>query len=529
MKRNSWLTILFICVTMLAFSQKKPQPIKPYSKEEEGDAKKEAAALFKAMNYTQAQPIFERLVITDPKEVDYNYKLSLIYMFTNTAKHKAMPLMEYVVNANSKSIPKDAMFDLGRAYFFAGLYDKALETYEKYREEKHGTVDSKLKFDLWVKWATEAKELSGHPVDATFENVGKTINSLHADYRPVKSANDSVVYFSSKRKGNSGGLMDDFGEIPSDIYFFTQNDTARSKAKNAGTNINTPFYEECMFVNQNADRMLIYREGPETNGDLMIAQVKGKQWDKPVSPGKQFITKSAETGACLSPDGLTLYFAGESEGSKTGKDIYRCTRTEQTAWSKPERLGDYINTKEDEDCPYLWVDGKTLFFSSKGFNSMGGYDIFKSVMTNPAEGFGKAENIGFPLNSVYDDIGIAVNPDGSTLYISAVRDSGLGDYDIYKVNLTKPITPVRYVLLHGTGLTSAGTAAKGAYVTITNATSGETIFNAQTNEAIGTFDVALPAGTYKLSLRHAKAGKAEETVTINPDEAVKVHKVFHFK
>ena len=529
MKRKTLITFLFyIFLTTIAFSQKKPQPVKGYSKDEEGDAKKEAASFFKSMNYMQALPIYERLVVTDPKDVDYNYKLSLIYMYTNTSKAKAVPLMEYVVNANSKNIPKDATFDLARAYFFAGLFDKALETYEKYRTEKHGTVDSKLKFDLWVKWASDAKELSAHPVDCSFENMGKQINSNGADYRPVISANDSVVYFSSKRKGNSGGLTDDFGEMPSDIYFFTQNDSTRSKAKNAGVNLNSPYYEECLFVNMTGDRMLLYREGPETSGDINLSELKGKQWDKPVSPGKQFVTKTAETGACLSPDGLTMYFAAEAEGSKTGKDIYRCTRTESTAWGKPERLGDNINTKEDEDCPYLWLDGKTLFFSSKGFNSMGGYDIFKAVMNNPAEGFGKAENIGFPLNTVYDDVGIGVNPDGKSIYLAAVRDSGYGDFDIYKVTLTQPITPSRYVLLHGTAVNSAGAVAKGAFVSITASSTGENIFKCQTNDANGCFDAALPPGNYKVTLRHAKFGKAEGEVTVNPEEAVRINKVFTF-
>ncbi len=529
MKQKSILVILFVLFTTIAFSQKKPQPIKGYGEDEIGDAKKQAALYFKAMNYSQAQQMYERLLVNDPKDIDYNYKLALVYMFTNTSKHKAVPLMEYVVNANSKSIPKDATFDLARAYFYAGMYDEALENYEKFREEKHGSLDAKLKFDLWVNWANSARKLTENPIEASYENMGKAINSPTTDYRPVTSANDSVVYFSSKRKGNTGGLVDDFGDIPSDILFFTQTDSARSKAKNIGVNINTPYYEECLFVNAQGDRMLVYKEGPETSGDIQLSPIRGKQWDKPVVPSKQFVSKAPETGACLSPDGLVMYFAGESEGSKTGKDIYRCARTEQTAWGKPERLGDNINTKEDEDCPYLWLDGKTLFFSSKGFNSMGGYDIFKSVMNNPAEGFGKAENIGYPLNTVYDEIGIAINPDGKTLYTAAVRDSGLGDYDVYKVTLTTPIVSTQYALLHGIVLTNANAPAKGAFVSITNASTGDNYFNAQANDATGCFDAALPAGTYKVTLRHAKFGKSEGDVIINPAESGRVNQVFLFK
>ena len=105
MKTKSLLLLSLLCLTTLAFSQKKQPAVKAFGKDEEGEAKKEAATYFKAMNYVQAQAMYERLVITDPKDVDYNYKLSLIYMYTNNAKPKAVPLMEYVVNANSKSIP----------------------------------------------------------------------------------------------------------------------------------------------------------------------------------------------------------------------------------------------------------------------------------------------------------------------------------------------------------------------------------------------------------------------------------------
>ena len=136
MKRKSYLIVVLLCSFTFVFAQKKAPAIKAYSEDEMGDAKKQAAAYFKALNYIQAQAMYERLVATDPKDVDFSYKLALIYMYTNTAKAKAVPLMEYVVNANSKNIPKDAQFDLARAYHYAGLFDKALETYEKYREEK---------------------------------------------------------------------------------------------------------------------------------------------------------------------------------------------------------------------------------------------------------------------------------------------------------------------------------------------------------------------------------------------------------
>ncbi len=508
--------ILLVLLHHALFAQKKQPALKPFTSDELKDASRDADLYFKALNYSQALKLFERLVITEPGNGDFNYKLGKCYLQTNIAKHKAVSYLEFAVNANTKEKPKDILFELGKAYHYAGLYDKAIETYESFRLQKGGTVDAKLKFNRWVEWSYNAKKFAESPVACSFQNLGKAVNSNQADYRPVMGAADTVIYFSSKRKGSTGGLTDDLGESPSDIYFFTQSDTARSKVKNLGIAVNTEFYEETMFLNMNGDRMLIYREGPESNGDIYLSELQGKSWSKPVLLGKDFETKVLETGATLTPDGMTLYFSAESPDGKTGKDLYKSTRTESTSWSAPEKLSGPLNTDGDEDNPVMWLDGKTLFFSSTGHQSMGGLDIFMSYMSSPSEGFGTPVNLGYPLNSVYDDYNLALCADGKTAYLAAVRDSGSGDYDLYKVSFDKAIVQTPMCWLAGKGVTNVGTPAKGAYAVITVPASGETIATLETNEASGRFDVALPPGTYKVVLKHAKAGKAEAEITIEP-------------
>lgn len=512
--------LIFLLAAFLPFAvtaQTKTPVIRPYPADEVKNMKKEAEEYMKLLNFNVALPIYQRLYATDPNDAEVNYRLGDCYLSTNIDKAAAVPYLEFAANANAKDKPKDILFELGKAYHYAGMYDKALETYESYREEKKGSVDSKLKFDQWVSWSTNAREITTNPVEAVFENLGKGINSPTPDYRPVMGAADTVIFFSSKRKGNTGGVTDDLGEITSDIFYFTQNDTSRSKAKNAGIGVNTPYYEECLSVTASGDMMLVYREGPEANGDIYISEIKGKTFAPAVSLGKAFVTKAMETGACISPDGMTLYFSAEADGSKTGKDIYRCTRTESTTWSKPERLSDIINTPGDDDNPLMWIDGKTFFFSSTGHNSMGGLDIFRSELKDAREDFSKPENIGYPLNSVYDDLSIALSADGKTMYLSAVRDSGLGDYDIYKVTVPNSIaySPVTWV--SGRALAQTGGPAKGAIVIITKAAGGETVAKLESNAANGRFDIALPPGDYKISLRHAKLGKGEATFTTAAD------------
>jgi hypothetical protein len=350
----------------------------------------------------------------------------------------------------------------------------------------------------------------------TFTNMSKTINSNGADYRPLMGVADTVIYFSSKRKGTTGGLIDPDGIAYSDIFLWTQNDTAVSKAKNAGINLNTAEFDELFYVSPAGDKMITYFDSPEVYRDLMITKLVGKAWEKPVALGKDFTTKLDETGATLTPDGMTLYFSYEAAGSKTGKDIYVSTRTESTSWTKPERLGDNINSAYDDDYPSMWIDGKTLFFSSRGHGSMGGYDVFKVTMKDPKEGFSKPENIGYPLNTLYDDFPPALKVDGKSGYVCQVRDSGLGDYDIYSFTSTTSLVDKPLTWIQGKTFALTGMPAKGAYITITDAATGSAVANITSNEANGRFDVALPNGTYKVLAKHAKLGRAEEiTLTVN--------------
>ncbi|MBP7166848.1 MAG: PD40 domain-containing protein [Bacteroidia bacterium] len=516
MKRISLIILLFLFTGNLV-AQKKQPAIKPYTPDEAKEFKKEAEALYKGLSYGDALKIYERLVLTEPNNADFNHKLGMCYLLTNIAKHKAVSYLEFASNANTKEKPKDVLFDLGKAYHYAGLYDKAIETYEAFRVEKGGTVDAKLKFDMWVEWSHNAKSLTANPMPCTWANLGKTINSDRADFRPIMGAADTIVYFSTKKKGTTGGLVDELGESPSDVMFFTQNDTSRSKVKNVGITVNTEFYEETMFLNMTGDRMLIYREGPDASGDIYISELQGKTWTKPVLINKDFQTKVLETGATMTPDGLTLYFSAEAVDGKTGKDIYKSTRTESTGWGKPERLSDVINTKGDEDFPLIWLDGKTMLFSSTGHQSMGGLDVFASMKNSESEEFSKPINMGYPINSVYDDYNLAITCDAKTAYMAAVRDSGLGDYDIYKVQFEKPILPTSLTWVQGRGITNLGTPAKGAFVYITAAGSGTSVATIEANAANGRFDIALPPGTYKIVMKHPKAGKAETEITVDPN------------
>ena len=142
----------------------------------------------------------------------------------------------------------------------------------------------------------------------------------------------------------------------------------------------------------------------------------------------------------MSADGNKLYFVSEKEGKKYGAqgrgDIYVAERVSRTVWGEPKNLGPNINTEGDENLVFIHPDGKTLFFSSNGHLSIGGYDVYMSKLQDDGT-WGKPENLGYPINTIGDDVHFTLSVDGKTAYYSSVREEGLGERDIYKIDMSE--------------------------------------------------------------------------------------------
>ena len=135
----------------------------------------------------------------------------------------------------------------------------------------------------------------------------------------------------------------------------------------------------------------------------------------------------------LSRDGKLLYFAADFPDSKGGFDIYQVRLMEDGTFGNVEPIPGDVNTAADEKFPYTSVDGKFLFFSSTGHNSLGGYDVFKSRRSSdPSEGYKLIINLGNSINGAHDEIAFIPATD-RIAYITSDREGGQGRYDIYKV------------------------------------------------------------------------------------------------
>jgi hypothetical protein len=166
------------------------------------------------------------------------------------------------------------------------------------------------------------------------------------------------------------------------------------------------------------------------SGDLFMSTGHKGQWTEPVKIDV-INSRSWESSATISEDGSILVISSDRQGGYGGIDLYISRKGQDGQWTTPENMGAYINTSYDEDGPFIHPDGNKLYFSSKGHNSMGGYDIFYTEYQEDIKRWRRPVNMGFPINSAADDVYFVWSADGERAYFSSQRDDTYGKTDIY--------------------------------------------------------------------------------------------------
>jgi tetratricopeptide (TPR) repeat protein len=384
---------------------------------------------FKFGNYLDALVVYKKLMDKDPKNIEYPYKAGLCVLFTERDKTDAI---KYLEKAKERKSDPDVLFYLGKAYHYDLKFDEALDAFNKYITEGQGTKIDKVDREMQI--VKNAKKIIQSPIDVSFENAGDKINSAYPDYYPFVTPNESFMVFTSRRKS---GTKEFDGYYPSAINYTKVVNGEFSPAKKGSSMINTTYDDQAVGLSYNADKLYIYFDDIKNKGDIYEADIKDFKFRKKIKMGENVNSKGFESAATIAADGNTLFFASHRENGLGGKDIYMTRKLPTGDWALPQNLGENINTKYDEDFPNLFYDGTTLYFSSKGHNTIGGYDYFKSTWDPETNKWSKAENIGYPLNTTRDDICISFTEDKRHAYISAWRKDSKGFQDIYKVTFNE--------------------------------------------------------------------------------------------
>lgn len=450
----------------------------------------DAAEHFKFGNFIDALPVYKKLIEKDPKNAEYPYKAGLCILLTERDKSGAVKFLE---TADQMNADPDVKFYLAKAYHYNLNLDEALETFNEYIKTGSGTKQGEVDREMEI--VKNAQKLIQVPVDVTFENAGDKINSEYPDYYPFVTPNESFIVFTSRRKA---GTREFDGYYPSAIYYSPVINGEFITAKKGNSMINSTYDDQAVGLSYNADKLYIYFDDIKNKGDIYESDVKDFKFRKKVKMGENVNSKGFESAATISADGNTLFFASHREGGLGGKDIYMTRKLPTGEWALPQNLGENINTKYDEDFPNLFYDGSTLYFSSKGHNSIGGYDYFKSNWDSENNTWSKPENLGYPLNTTRDDICISFTEDQRHAYISAWRKDSKGFQDIYKVTFNElgeqqSIFKSQIVEMGGTE------PIKDAFVIVTNDRTMEE-YNYTPNSNNGSFIIAVPPGSYTVMI-----------------------------
>ena len=397
--------------------------------------------------------------------------LSLVLLEQKDRQLEAFPYVKKVCES-IEDHHEDFDFYLGYLHHLRGEFDEALHAYTMYKDSlttswrkekevlsttnylirniKQGKIYDPVVFkgmglevDSRITQCNMAKEITNSPVNVKILNMGDKINSEYDEYGPVLSELDSLIFFTSRRPIPNHIRKDSRDELFLEHVFSSYYDLEEdswSPADFARPPLND-FKNNVSALTITPDGTILFIYDQRNNGDILYSIRNGdKNWTKPESFAEELNSKYTERSFTIAESGTLVIFERDND-THDNRDIY-FSQIDSTGWSKPAKIKGGVNTSYNEDGVFLHSDGETLYFSSKGHNSIGGYDIFKSTWQDSV--WSKPVNLGYPINSVYDDIYAVVNKKKDFAFISSNRPGGNGGMDLYAVNL-KPLPETQII------------------------------------------------------------------------------------
>lgn len=476
---------------------------------------KQADHYFFAYDYRRALNIYRELAKKYRNNALLNYKIGKCHLEIGTYELA----VEYFQNARNidSLIRKELYFEYARSLHHHGQLDKAIDAFNHFKVILKNKAKKIAKYDVdrYIAQCETAKKLKANPVDVKLLNLGRNVNSRHGDYGPSISADGKTLIFTSRRADTEGAGIDVNGDHKffEDIYITEFNAEAKDweEAENIPGKLNSVGHDAALCISPDGKFIYIYRnDGQIYIGDIFVSKVSSTgKWGTPKPLDKPVNSTYFESSASISADNNKLFFVSERPKQKKSKsqgqsDIWVADRLSKSTWGEPRNLGPIINTEFDEGKVYLHPDGKTIFFSSTGHNTMGGYDIFVSYLQENGE-WSKPMNMGYPINTVRDDAHFVLSLDKKTAYFSTDREDGFGESDIYKIDMSnypwdKVIKDIPTGIAKGLVKGSSGPVSD-ARVTYVNATTGIQVGATSTRED-GTYFITLPKGQYTVKVAY---------------------------
>lgn len=451
-----------------------------------------------------------------------NFKIGVCFLSSNH-KFNSLKHLQFAYKVNPE-VDENIKFYLGQAYHLHGDFETAIEFYSEFKDQiKPNDQPQRMFINKKIAECRTGIELKKSPERVWVDNLGDSINTAYPEFSPVISADNRVLFFTSRRPDSYGDKTDASGYHYEDIYYSKREYGGDwQESENIQQPINTNSHDATVGLAPDGKSLLTYKGISAKNGDIFITREKEDgTWEEPKSIGKNINTKYHESCATLSFDEKTLFFVSDQPGGLGMHDIYVAYWDEEKQeWGKPQNLGPTVNTEFEEKGAFYHSGNKTLYFSSDGHNNMGGLDIFKTTYDEETGKWSEPVNLGYPINTPDDDIYFVVTGNERYAYYSSVREGGYGEKDIYLITFlgekkepllasselletdfasTEEIVMVdefeKPKLVFFKGIVKDGKTKQGipATVTVTNESTGE-IVTEMTSNPDGSFEIPLEAG-----------------------------------
>lgn len=408
------------------------------------DAKKQ----YSIKNYTETIEICNKILSDEPEFNGAHLLLADLYNEVDSARLEIFHLNKAGEFSNDSLI----FFRLGEAYYSIGNYSEALSSYNKYSNYRY--ISEKRQFLLACKIASCKFAIHSikNPVEFDPKNMGDRINTSYDEYWPTPSLDGKKLVFTR--------LIKNSNQRPQEDFYMAKMDSNNWDQATPITEVNTLDNEGAQTLSSDS-KILFFTACNRPDGmgscDIYFSRFMNEKWSTPVNAGSLLNTQSWDAQPSLSSDNRYLYFSSNRIGGKGKKDIWRAELLRFSdaglpIWKEPENLGDIINTPGDEISPFIHANNSNFYFASDNHVGMGGMDIFSAEI----EEFGSVtnlKNMGYPINTHEDELGLTISSIGETAYFSSARNSKTG-LDIFTFNLSrglrpKPVTYVKAKVVDG--------------------------------------------------------------------------------
>jgi len=387
--------------------------------------------------YGRAYDEYLQALVYNNSDPALNYKTGVSALFSDNKDEAAGFLLKaYELN---NLVTGDILFFSGRALQYQGRFSEAIEKYNEFLISP--VKKSKEEISLTNKCIEECRYaliVTKDTLRIAINNVGSNINSNADDYAELFSADGKTMYFASRRKQPTSGKPYSDSKFDENIFISKYINGSWDPAITAGYELNTKYCETPLYINSTNDILYLYA-GYANGGDIKMSEYKKGEWKAPQSIPVEINGGGSETSFTYSPSGNEIYFVTDNgKNAIGGKDIYFIKKLNERKWSKPENAGPKINSPYDEESVRFSKSGDTLWFSSRGHSSIGGFDIFYSVKNQVGE-WDSVKNYGYPVNTPWDEIFYHPSVlDDSAFYLVSNRSGGLGGLDIYQGHILAP-------------------------------------------------------------------------------------------